>query len=390
VTITHAGKSRNGDQMPIIAISEHAATSLRQFCDQMHLKVRDLVLYVTSACNLRCSHCYVGNELLDSANRYRASFLAAILDEFSPLDRLTVLGGEPLLYADLNSLLNSCSLRPIGERRLTTNLSIWREDAIQRIADSGFRLVVSLDGARRDTHELYRGKGTYDVLIANLRKARSIAKDMEITTTISRLNAPEFPELVILIASLGIDRLNLHSMSIQGNALGMQSSAMAAGEWVRFRDAIVTYSCSASSHVIIVRVPWLLATDSELRELTERGEYHSHAQGSFYSTGHRLVLYPNGRVFISSENFGSEYYLGTLYEGEFIPNQMRTSELELDLNEGKSPSDYRHVHHTNAQFNNLLSVSYKRTVAADPTNYVRMRPGEWDEAIGLCTTRLTL
>ena len=364
--------------MPLpLTLSDAAATALMDFCTACQFLPRDLVIYVTSACNLRCRHCYLGSSLLDAAREYPESFLIAVLRQFSPLDRLTVLGGEPLLFRGLMSLLVECQLHAIAERRITTNLLVWPESVMDLLRSTGFRLVVSLDGGTRETHERYRGAGTYDPLLANLRRARSQSDDIEVTTTMSRLNLLEFPMIVGLLADFGILRLNLHSLSLQGNALTMADSLLTACEWARFRSALVSCVAEDRSSSLLVRVPWLVASDEELRTLEETGQYHPHADHSFYSSGKRLVLYPDGHVFVSSENFGSDHHLGVLGGDTFVPNEASVSELELYRREGKTPSDYRPVHRRDRQFPHLLSVSFKKTLRVDYATIAELSVEAW-------------
>src|SRR3954454_5517383 len=64
-------------------------------------RFRNVYLYITEACQLRCEHCYMG-ERLDRGLRMP---LSRIIDTLAPCRRLggsklTILGGEPTLHPD--------------------------------------------------------------------------------------------------------------------------------------------------------------------------------------------------------------------------------------------------------------------------------------------------
>lgn len=73
----------------------------------------------------------------------------------------------------------------------------------------------------------------------------------------------------------------------------------------------------------------MYVTNAEFTALVESGMYWGHKMRSYYSdrNGCRIVLFPNGRVYISSELFGTDSHIGTIAEGIFKTNQSSSSEL---------------------------------------------------------------
>src|SRR5205823_4881088 len=72
----------------------------------------DLVLYINSQCNLRCSHCYVGNELLNASVYYSLASILDFIADLPPLDRVTVLGGEPFYHPRLREVVEALGGTP--------------------------------------------------------------------------------------------------------------------------------------------------------------------------------------------------------------------------------------------------------------------------------------
>lgn len=65
-------------------------------------RFRNVYLYVTERCQLRCQHCYMG-ERLDRALKMPFDEVAATLRTWRLMggSKLTILGGEPTLHPDL-------------------------------------------------------------------------------------------------------------------------------------------------------------------------------------------------------------------------------------------------------------------------------------------------
>ncbi len=197
-----------------LRLGKNLKSQLEVLCPQ----IDDVVLYVNSSCNLRCKHCYIGNELLDSNNVVDSSDLCEFIREFSSLSCITILGGEPLLHRGINDVLQAALDVPIGDRRITTNLTEFFFFDHKRFVGRPFTLAVSLDGADSVSHDFIRGSGMFDKTVRNLRTVVEEGFDIEVSHTITRRNISAFEELIALCKSLRVRKLNLHKVSLQGNA----------------------------------------------------------------------------------------------------------------------------------------------------------------------------
>ena len=278
------------------------------------------------------------------------------------LDRLTVVGGEPLLYPGIEEVLRAASATEIAEKRLTTNLTELKDSQIEAMKAAGFRACVSLDGATASQHDAIRKKGNFDKTIANLRRLIANGVDLEVTHSVTAQNAGGFRQLIELLRSLGVRRLNLHKVSPQGNAKMNRHMVMSATEWREFlRDTVFTTPKSAQP--LTLRYPLLFATQNEYEQWSEAEGYHHHALGSFYSTlGHRLVLYADGKVFVSSEAFGTESYIGAIVGGRFEPNRSERNEVALSASPLFRVSDVNNEIQGDENYPVPLSFSYRRTI----------------------------
>jgi len=293
-------------------VSQHLPPDLGPALLRAGLDVRDLVLYANSSCNLRCKHCYLGNELLSRRLEFDAASIGTALNGFDRLDRLTILGGEVFAHTEALTLFRVIDTRSIRERRVTTNLTIWHHEAIATAARNGFQFCVSIDGATAESHDKLRGRGSFRHTTDNLRRLTALGAAIEVTHTVCRPNLDEFPMLLALCRSLGIFSLNLHLVTPQGNAASTTDLTLTPSEWRDFTERTLAKTEPADG-AIAVRYPLRYATREEYERLRRSG-YHHHAEGSFHSLGDRVVVYPTGELFISSEAFGSDAAIGQMYD----------------------------------------------------------------------------
>lgn len=184
--------------------------------------LRNLILQVSQACNLRCRYCgadfgrYGGDfKMMSSATAERAIDL---LFDTSPSSELaiTYFGGEPLL----NLLTVIASARHALQRakkegrnlslHLVTNGVLLKPETLFRLDELGFSLTVSIDGPK-GCHDLLRpshdGSGSYRTITRSLEIARKLPIGQRITVrgTFTRQTAAFFPN-VRFLAEKGFSR----------------------------------------------------------------------------------------------------------------------------------------------------------------------------------------
>jgi MoaA/NifB/PqqE/SkfB family radical SAM enzyme len=184
---------------------------------------RHLQLEVTSACNLRCAMCLVRyrppvNKL---AGAMRPELFGRILAEVPTLDRLTLQGlGEPLLSPYLLDMIRAAKERgsAVGFNSNATLLNRRRADEL--VAAGLDWLHVSLDGATAETFEAIRDGATFGTVTANLAglvAARTAAGSgtpwIRVVFVAMRRNIAELPDLVHLVAGLGVDEIQVQNLS---------------------------------------------------------------------------------------------------------------------------------------------------------------------------------
>lgn len=147
--------------------------------------------YVTQRCNLRCVYCSAplrGTGELDTAS------WRAIIDELGDLGclRVAILGGEPLLRADLGELIAHLRRRGMSVGLTSNGLLVPRRLATLHGLS---HLVLSLDapGAANDA---VRGAGGFAAVRAAIAAARSIHLPVKLNAVLTATSAPHLDELL--------------------------------------------------------------------------------------------------------------------------------------------------------------------------------------------------
>lgn len=174
---------------------------------------------LTRACDLRCIHCgaEAGEPAEDELSTEEALRAIDNMTE-AGTKHLLIAGGEPLVRKDIFTLAE------YGSKRLsvginTNGFSLDRSVA-ERLRDAGVNQIrVSLDGATSETHDLIRGKGSFERAVEAIQTCVSRGfPDVGIEATISSLNYDELPDMVKLASDLGVSVFEAGDMAPIGRA----------------------------------------------------------------------------------------------------------------------------------------------------------------------------
>jgi len=174
--------------------------------------LRLLFWETTKACNLRCQHCRAVPETERSRVEMDTAEAFGLLDQVAEFSRpvLVLSGGEPLYRHDILDIAAHGVSR--GFRvALATNGTMVDEAMARRIGAAGIsRVAASLDGARAETHDAFRGiPGSHAKAIEGLRHLRGEGVSIQINSTIARHNVGELPAMLELALALGADALHI-------------------------------------------------------------------------------------------------------------------------------------------------------------------------------------
>ncbi len=136
--------------------------------DKMHRAMRDLRVSVTDRCNFRCPYCMPAEvygdryQFLPKPQVLAFEEIARLVGLFSQLgvNKVRLTGGEPLVRADLDRLVDMLShIDGVDDLTLTTNGYLLARQ-VQGLKDAGLRrITVSLDSLDEDVFRKMNGRG---------------------------------------------------------------------------------------------------------------------------------------------------------------------------------------------------------------------------------------
>lgn len=175
--------------------------------------LRYLLLNITNKCNLACKHCYLGNSGSTHIERHLFEKAVSQFEEMGGL-KLMISGGEPLLHPEfwnLMEVLPSYELRAV----LLSNGTLIDRKAAKKLFRYVHEVQVSIDGI--SSHDMLRGKGSYDKAMRGISNLRSANIPVSIATMVHRYNAEEFEEMQKLFSDMEVVSWSVDVPCVTGN-----------------------------------------------------------------------------------------------------------------------------------------------------------------------------
>lgn len=197
-----------------------------------------LDIYLNENCNLRCSHCFVGNKLNNKRNMKWIDFLNIISSaRESGASKLSLLGGEPTLYPHIIEAIKegfklgykSIQLVTNGTKPLTNFLNNYSYPIKPLI-------VLSIDGIG-EIHDDIRGENSFSELEENITLAQSLNYNLAGITSINTNNYHDIENIIAFCDKYKFSYLNVHRVNPLGFAY--LSKSISAENWLKLKSRIV-------------------------------------------------------------------------------------------------------------------------------------------------------
>lgn len=183
--------------------------------------LRNVYLHVTKACNLRCTYCYFTASKPLPGEMIGAE-LAPLWPQLAALRPAKVVftGGEPLLRPDLLNLLRG--LRAADPKHhiarcLNTNGHLVTPQLAQQLVGLADEVRVSID-ALAERNDALRGPGNFAAALNALDCLHALGFEPKALVTVTSRSLPDLENLLCLLASRGITRVNLNGLRLIGRA----------------------------------------------------------------------------------------------------------------------------------------------------------------------------
>lgn len=287
-------------------------------------RYRNVYLYITEACQLRCEHCYMG-ERLERALKMTPQQIVDTLTVWRKMggDKLTILGGEPTLHPYYVESIKVASKIGYGHVITTTNAQVAARKKFSKLEPSDFAYVqVSLDGGSAATHDAVRGAGTFDIAMETSAELCDRGFDTRIICTVNKANEGDVLNLLTIADEIGASLVKYHVFSTIGSGHGNEDMAMTPPEWVDFCNRLEGVATEHRARV------WFQPTYARPDQMDRyAGEGY---QGCIGRTLDRISVFPDGRAYVCSYLFDTDSYFARM-EGNHIRLNRETESNEFDL-----------------------------------------------------------
>lgn len=171
---------------------------------------------VTKRCNLKCPHCYVARiEERELSEEEKLQLLREAIGV--GLKKIDLTGGEFLLDESAPKIIKLLFDSGVETTVFTNGLSLT-EERIDFLSSFPIELIISLDGGKRETHELVRGKGSWERLLSSVSILSLRGVKFSFLMAINKFNFKETYSYVKLARECGAEKACFIPTMLSGRA----------------------------------------------------------------------------------------------------------------------------------------------------------------------------
>jgi radical SAM protein with 4Fe4S-binding SPASM domain len=285
-------------------------------------RFRNVYLYITDKCQLRCGHCYMGDRL-EVGRVMPFSDVVRNMTVWRKMggSKLSILGGEPTLHPAFVEIVRVANALGYEKVILNTNGLLTAKKRLRRVTPKDFAYVqVSLDGASPATHDVIRGKGTFDQAWATTTDLCQRGFDTRIICTVNRVNMEECLKLLPMAEQAGVGLVKYHVFSGIGLGTANDKWLVSPLEWVSFYEQLEHLRDRYKPQI------WYQPTYAR-RERVEQFAQEGF-RGCVGRTLDRISIFPDGRAYVCSYLFDTTLNFASMVDGRIVLNK---AENEFDL-----------------------------------------------------------
>ena len=278
------------------------------------MRVSSIDVYVSYRCNLRCTHCFLG-EHLSSNITFPMQELTSLVDTCPQwgTGEITLLGGEPTLYPNVVQLVTYIQRKGLHARLVTNGQRGFARFMDEFDGRETPTVYFSFDGSCPQVHDSIRGRGTFNRLVANVRRSQELGYRAFGIMSVTRQNAADVLATLRLCDDLGLEHVNVHYVTNRGFAT--VESLLSFRAWQAIRESVEESSG---------RLRLAVRADHSLSPFREYTGYCSVRRQD------TLMFYPDGRVFICALFFdipGAHAF--EWRDGQLTPNPAARTERSI-------------------------------------------------------------
>ncbi len=183
-----------------------------------------VVIQTVSACNLKCSHCFISNygkEITDGVNKIlkfddfkkMADRLRKVIKKAEMVEFTTF---EPFIQKHLFEMMDYIlGINPKIKFPINTNAMAVTDEILEKLVRypiSDFN--ISLDGVNKETVESFKTDVEYDKIIGTINKAKQVgfANKLGVVLVLHRDNIDEFEEYIDFVNDMGVKNIFVNNL----------------------------------------------------------------------------------------------------------------------------------------------------------------------------------
>jgi MoaA/NifB/PqqE/SkfB family radical SAM enzyme len=173
-----------------------------------------LSVELANICNLHCSYCFRSEDNLYNhhAEFFPLELLRRIIDEAreaAQITRVNFTGGEPTLHPQFSQILETVGNSDLQASFVTNGWHFERTwPALKANRKAVSHVAFSLDGVDRETHDGWRGNGSFDRLIRAFSRCYIAQLPFAIKIVVRRDLVDQLERIAIFAARMGAAALN--------------------------------------------------------------------------------------------------------------------------------------------------------------------------------------
>ncbi len=191
---------------------------------------------ITRSCNLFCSHCRASSTSEQYANELPTQECFSVIDSILEIGKPIVIlsGGEPLLRKDFFDIAKYAASRGLRVVVGSNGTLVTKEIAAKMKEIPISRVSISIDFPTPGLQDQFRGMpGAFDAALRGIQNAISSGIDVQINSTITKLNARYMDDLLSLALDLGVVAFHPFMLVPTGRGKELESEELPPEEYER-------------------------------------------------------------------------------------------------------------------------------------------------------------
>ncbi len=189
--------------------------------------IDSIFIDLTSRCNLNCRYCFNEDSIKASEHDLPLSLIKKMLSEenISHIPNWILSGGEPLLYPELDEVLNLFSQKNIRSK-IATNGILFTPDVADKWVELGVASTqISIDTL--DDEKFFDLSGRSPELmhkvLSNLSYAVKIPLRVVVASVLTKINTNDILKLMLYMYNIGVDSYTVYLFTPGSNLASMQN-----------------------------------------------------------------------------------------------------------------------------------------------------------------------